>query len=236
MKLAIMQPYFFPYIGYWQLIAATDTFVLLDDVQYMRHGWIERNRILNPDGGWQYIAVPLEKHTHKEVIRNVVARDQDWKGKLLSQLTHYRRLAPHYAQVHAAIASVLESVHDRSICRINASILKGVCDFLGLKRSFLVASDCNLDYSQVTDAGEWALRISQQLGAEEYVNPAGGADLFDAGQFSAAGIRLSLLTPEPVEYSRNGTFIPWLSIIDVLMFNGIEGTMPMLNQYTLEAA
>ena len=236
MKLAIMQPYFFPYIGYWQLIAATDTFVLLDDVQYMRHGWIERNRILNPDGGWQYIAVPLEKHSHKEVIRNIAAKDLEWKNRLLSQLTHYRRLTPHYVPVHAAIAAILESVHDRSICRIKAAVLKGVCDLLSLERSILISSECNFDYSQVSDPGDWALRISQQMHADEYINPAGGVDLFDTAQFSAAGIRLSLLRPEPVKYPRNGTFIPWLSIIDVLMFNGIDGTAQMLNQYTLAAA
>lgn len=237
MKLAIMQPYFFPYLGYWQLIQASDTFVLMDDVQFIRHGWIERNRILKQDGGWQYVAVPLEKHSHKEAIRNIVARDGfDWKAKLLDQLSHYRRVAPHYREARKAIEEVIESAHSRSICRIDGAILRGLCKVLGVERDILIASECGLDYSQVSHTGEWALRISQQMGASEYINPIGGIDLFDAGQFSEAGIALTFLEPEPVAYERGGAFIPRLSIIDVLMFNGIEGTKPLLGSCTLKAA
>lgn len=236
MKLAIMQPYFFPYIGYWQLIHESDVFILLDDVQFMRHGWIERNRILNPNGGWQYIAIPLEKHTSRELIRNVVARGNgDWKLKLLGQLTHYRRVAPYYAAVRDAVLEVVEPVQDNSVCRINGAILRGLCKVLDVRTKFLTASECGFDYSEISLPGEWALRISQQMGAHEYINPANGEELFDANQFEASGIKLKFLKPDSLVYPRNGAFIPSLSIIDVLMFNGVEATKALLCRYTLES-
>jgi hypothetical protein len=237
MKLAIMQPYFFPYIGYWQLIHAVDTFVMLDDVQFMRHGWIERNRIHNPNGGWQYVAVPLESHSHKDLIRNVRARETPgWKERLSAQLNHYRRLTPYFAQVRMALLSIIDPIEDRSIARINAAIIRGVCKMLGMDRTLLIASECGFDYSDVRSPGDWALRISQQLAASEYVNPVGGAALFDATAFSKAGISLRFLQAGPVAYRRAGEFIPDLSIIDVLMFNGIPGTRSLLDRCSLPDA
>jgi hypothetical protein len=92
MKIAIMQPYFFPYIGYWQLIHAVDRFVLFDDAQYIRHGWVNRNRILKPGGGWQYILVPLKKHALTESIKNVqVNPDGKWHELIVRQLAHYKK-------------------------------------------------------------------------------------------------------------------------------------------------
>ena len=91
-KVGIMQPYFFPYLGYYSLIAHTDQFILFDGVQFMRHGWIERNRILKPNEGWQYVAAPLEKFPFGTKIRHVKVRQaEDWKGKLLRQLEHYKK-------------------------------------------------------------------------------------------------------------------------------------------------
>ena len=98
MKLAIMQPYFSPYLGYFSLIKHTDNFILLDTVQFIRHGWIERNRILKPGWDtWQYIKVPLEKHSKNSIIKDIrIKTNQDWKRKLISQLVHYKKRAPFY--------------------------------------------------------------------------------------------------------------------------------------------
>jgi hypothetical protein len=234
MNVAIMQPYFFPYIGYWQLIYATDTFVLFDDVQYIRHGWINRNRTINPAGGWQYIQVPVAKHSHTELIRNIVARDEDWRGKLLGQLNHYRRRAPHYAETVEIIRNLLDRLDDSRISRINLSILRGLCNALGFDRQILVSSECDFDYSGVTDPGEWALRISEQLRAEVYINPISGAALFDPAKFAASGITLGFLQSDEIIYPRRGPFEPSLSIIDVMMFNGVEGTKDLLSRYSIQ--
>lgn len=235
-KVAIMQPYFFPYIGYWQLIHAADTFVLFDDVQYIRHGWINRNRILNPQGGWQYVMAPLETHTHTELIKNITVKPiQTWRDKLLDQLNHYKRRAPYFFEIRELAASVLTDSDDRQISRVNLTILKGICSAIGLERNFLISSECNFDYRKVTDAGEWALQISKQLGATEYINPVSGAELFTASKFAADQIRLRFLKPHDIIYPRRGDFEPSLSIIDVLMFNGIAGTRNLINNYALLA-
>lgn len=229
-----MQPYFFPYIGYWQLIHATDTFVLFDDVQYIRHGWINRNRIINPAGDWQYIQIPVEKHKHTELIRNITARaGVDWRVKLFGQLDHYRRRAPYYGETVAIIHSVVSDLDDPRICRINFAILGGICGALGVDRKMLISSECGFVYSGVTDAGEWALYICEQLNADAYINPISGAKLFDPAKFAASGISLSFLQPDDITYPRRGAFEPWLSIIDVLMFNGVEGTKALLSRYSL---
>lgn len=236
MRLAIMQPYFFPYIGYFQLIAAADAFILFDDVQYIRHGWINRNRIHDPNKSWQYITVPLEKHEHTDLIRSLRARStEDWPAKILSQIQHYKRRAPYFDETMGLVASLLGGGGDGRICRINLAIMQGVCRHLGLERPFRVSSDCGFDYSGVGDAGEWALRICEQVGAEEYINPISGAALFDEAKFTASGIKLRFLQPDDIVYSRRGAFEPWLSIIDVLMFNGVNGTRQLLDRYSLLA-
>src|ERR1700761_8598999 len=100
MKLAIMQPYFFPYLGYFQLIHHADRFILFDDVQYIRHGWINRNRILKPAEGHQFIIAPLADHGRDALIKEVYVKDgYDWKEKILRQVEHYKKRAPYYNDV-----------------------------------------------------------------------------------------------------------------------------------------
>jgi hypothetical protein len=237
MKLAIMQPYFFPYIGYWQLIHAADCFVLFDDAQYMRHGWINRNRILKPGGGWQYIMVPLEKHPVTESIKNVFAHpDKKWKELIIAQLAHYKKKARYFAETNELVRESLFRNNNRSIAVINFTIISKVCAYLDLKREIIVSSGHNFDYAHVGDAGEWALRISEQMGGSEYINPVAGSELFDREKFSSSNIKLSFLKPEEIAYSQRGAFEPSLSIIDVLMFNGIEGTKHLLGKYAVDTA
>lgn len=235
MKLAIMQPYFFPYIGYWQLIHAADCFVLFDDAQYMRHGWINRNRILRPGGGWQYILVPLKKHTVAESIKNVqVHPDKKWKELIIGQLAHYKKKARYFDEANEMVRDSLFSNNEQGIAAINFAIIKKLCAWLGIEKEIIVSSEQNFDYAHVGDAGEWALRIAEQMGASEYINPISGAALFNREKFSASNIMLSFLKPQEIVYSQRGVFEPSLSIIDVLMFNGIEGTKGLLKNYSIE--
>lgn len=234
MKLAIMQPYFFPYIGYWQLIHAADCFVLFDDVQYIRHGWINRNRILKPGGGWQYILVPLKKHNGREVIKNVLVHpDAKWKDLILAQLTHYKKKARYFTETYQLVREALFGADEQGIAALNMSIVKTLCSALGMKKDILMSSAQQYDYANVADAGEWALRIAEQMGAAEYINPIAGMDLFSREEFLARGITLSFLKPKEVVYAQPGEFIPALSIIDVLMFNGVERTKGLLDQYAV---
>jgi len=236
MKIAIMQPYFFPYIGYWQLIHAVDTFVLFDDAQYMRHGWVNRNRIMKPGGGWQYIHVPLAKHDATESIKKVHAHPEGkWKERIIAQLAHYKRKARYVDEVNQMVREILFSNNEQSIAAINFATIRKLCANLDIKKEIIQSSEQNFDYTDVGDAGEWALRIAEQMGATEYINPAAGAELFSPEKFSSSNIKLSFLKSHEIVYPQQGVFEPSLSIIDVLMFNGIEGTKILLEKYSVEA-
>lgn len=237
MKIAIMQPYFFPYIGYWQLIHAADRFVLFDDAQFMRHGWVNRNRILKPGGGWQYILVPLKKHGMAESIRNVQAHpDKKWKELIIGQLAHYKKKARYFDETNELVREILFSNNEQGIAAINYATIIKLCAYLDIKKEIIVSSEQKFDYSGVSDAGEWALRIAEQMGADEYINPAAGEELFNREKFSSSNIKLSFLKPREIVYSQRGVFEPSLSIIDVLMFNGIDGTKGFLQDYTIETS
>ena len=240
MKLGIMQPYFLPYIGYWQLIQAVDTFVLFDDVQYIRHGWVNRNRILKHGGGWQYIMIPLRKHPVNELIRNIQIHDaSNWKLDILRQLEHYkygRYCARHYQETIDFLHPLFEGIHSERLAPINTTIIREICRYLEIKTEIIVSSEKGFNYEDVQDAGEWALRISEQMGASEYVNPIGGRELFDRQKFESSHIKLSFLKSADIQYVNGPVFEPWLSIVDVLMFNGRAGTQALINQYAIQMA
>ncbi len=234
MKVAIMQPYFFPYIGYWQLIHAVDCFVLFDDVQYIRHGWINRNRILKPGGGWQYILVPLKKHKLTEPIKNVqVHPEKEWKNLIIRQLKHYKKKADYFSETNKMVKKLLFSTNENNIALLNKSIIKKLCDSLGLRKQIILSSQQEFDYSKINNAGDWALHIVEQMGGTEYINPIKGYGLFDLEKFLFHNIQLSFLSPHTIEYFQPSNFEPFLSIIDVLMFNGVEGTKKKLDQYSI---
>jgi hypothetical protein len=219
MRLGIMQPYFFPYLGYFELIRRTDQWIVFDTAQYIRHGWVNRNRILHPTEGWQYIIVPLRKHAVQTPIRDIRVNDDiAWRARILGQLDRYRR-APHFASVRRLVEDCLDN-DESSLARLNAQILARTCRYLGIPFRARFLSDLALDLPQIRGPGDWALRISERLGATEYVNPPGGRELFDPSAFARAGIALTFLDLPPLTYSCPGfSFEPGLSIVDVLMWN-----------------
>ncbi len=214
-----MQPYFFPYLGYFDLINASDRWIVFDTAQYIRHGWINRNRILHPNEGWQYVIVPLQKHSRETAIRDVmISASPGWKDKITGQLMHYRKKAPFFDQTLFFIRECL-SVEERSISRLNSEILSKVCSLLEISFDYEYLSDIEIELDAVEEPGNWALRISEALKAEEYVNPP-GADFFYERKFAESGIKLSIRSLPSLRYSCDGyEFVPDLSIIDLLMWN-----------------
>lgn len=230
MRLGIMQPYFFPYLGYYSLIKNTDQWIVFDNVQFIRHGWIERNRILKPGEGWQYISVPLQKHERSAKIQEVKIRDENWKEKIFRQLEHYKK-APFYHKTIEVLQNSLDIETD-SIVKLNAHILKTTCSYLGINFDYQLFSEMDLVIEPVNDAGEWALNISKAMGASQYVNPPGGIEIFDKEKFEASNIALRFLSIELSTYSqRRATFEPGLSIIDVMMFNDPSTISAMLDNF-----
>lgn len=234
MRIGIMQPYFFPYLGYISLIKQTKNFILLDEVQFIRHGWIERNRILNPSGGWIYIAIPLLKHSRKTLIKEIKINNEiNWRRKLFAQLEHYKK-APYYKSVIKRIEEVLENEFE-DIVSLNKACLIAVCDYLEIESDIKVFSQMNLPIDPINAPDEWALNICKAIGnTTEYWNPFGGIELFERRKYEQAGIDLSFQKIEFSEYSQAGKrFESGLSIIDVMMFNDIEKINNMLDRFEL---
>jgi hypothetical protein len=148
-------------------------------------------------------------------------------------MEHYKKTAPYYKTIRALIGDCFAMKQD-TLVEMNGYYLKTVCDYIGINFKVEISSRMEFDYSQVQDAGEWALRICEQLQATEYINPQGGMELFDTGKFEKSNIRLQFLQPALRAYNqRREHFEPGLSIIDVMMFNEPAAVIHLLNDYQL---
>ncbi len=230
MKLGIMQPYIFPYIGYWQVIFNTDRWIFFDTVQYNKRSWMNRNRILHPDSSqdFQYITVPIKKLSRGTLIKDAkINQVIKWKEKILGQLTVYKRLhAPYYDEVLGLVKFILESAKNPSFLEFCIISTVEICRFLQIEFNYKIASQTEFDRDKIITPGDWALEICKAQQAEIYINPYSGYEIFDELQYQKNNIELRFLKPELIKYrqSKREKFIPSLSIIDVMMFNGFSGT------------
>ncbi|MCS3470580.1 hypothetical protein M2401_004337 [Pseudomonas sp. JUb42] len=218
--LGIMQPYFFPYLGYFQLIASVERGVIFDTAQYGRKSWMSRNRILDGKGAWQYINVPVSTTLGSSIQATTVIDSSAALQRILAQLELYRGKAPFYKQVIELVKSVFGAVVNNSISNLNTQSLKVACDYLNLKFNWAPHSTMNLQLPPIEHPGQWALEISSQMGARRYINAPGGREIFVASEWQERGIELRFLDLSSFIYS-TGTFpfIENLSILDVLMWN-----------------
>ena len=234
MKLAIMQPYFFPYVGYFQLIANTDHFIFFDIVQYNKKSWMNRNRILHPNklDDFSYISAPVAKHDKGSLIRDInINNDGKWQNKILSQLDVYKKLkAPFYNEVKQVVEEVL-SKECNTLLDFSIQSTQVICDYIGIELNYEIASKMNLDIGNVSQPGDWALEISKHKKASEYINPPGGYDIFHEKKFIENNIKLSFLKPSlsPYKQSWRKNFMSGLSILDLIMFNSPEESWQIIN-------
>lgn len=233
MKVGIMQPYFLPYLGYFSLIKHTDEFILFDTPQFIYHGWIERNRILKPNDGWQYIAVPLKKHSRLTAIKDIeINNDLNWRERMLAQIQHYKK-APYFRFVRQWLEQVLNHPYN-NIAEINQATLRAVCDYLGFSRELPLFSEMHCPIGAVAAPDEWALEICKAIHADEYWNPPGGMDFFDRSKYEAAGIDLFFHKIILQEYrQKTEVFESGLSVLDAMMFNSPAEINELLDQYEL---
>lgn len=234
MKVGIMQPYLFPYIGYFQLIKHVDTWIVFDDVQYISRGWINRNRILHPDTSkeWRYITVPVVKHRKSSLINEIEINNKlDWQIKIMGQLESYKKKSPYYKDVKDIVWEII-SYDCSNLSDFVINSLKITCNVLDINFDFQVYSKMNLDIGDIEHSGQWAVKIASAVGANEYINPVGGYDIFIKDEFEAAGIKLKFLQANLTPYiQRQGFFVPGLSIIDVMMWNDPATIKDMLDDY-----
>ncbi len=215
-----MQPYFFPNLGHFALISATDRWIVFDITQYTPKSWMNRNRVLKREGGWSYIKLPVRDSSRSQRIHEVRVGDPAAAGAaLLGSLSHYRKRAPFSAEVEAIVRETFAATED-SLVAVNVRALRLVCEYLEIPFHYEICSQMNLQLPESTTPGGWAPRIAEAVGADEYVNPIGGRDLFDESEFTSRGIRLGFLEPPVFEYKTGPyTYEPGLSILDVMMWN-----------------
>jgi hypothetical protein len=230
MKVAIMQPYFLPYIGYFQLIGAVDAFVLYDNIKYTKKGWINRNRYLLNDGPADFV-IPIRKDSDSLNVRDrQVAEDFD-PGKLLNRLRQAYRKAPHARVVLPLLDEILR-FPDRNLFGFIHHSLAELCRLLEIKTRIIVSSTLEVDHS--LKSRDKVLAICGHLGADTYINAIGGVRLYSPEDFSSHGIDLRFIHPRSIRYPQlGGPFVPWLSILDVLMFNSGAESMDLLTQFDL---
>lgn len=235
MKIAVMQPYLFPYIGYFQLINAVDKFVNYDDVNFIKQGWINRNQIL-VQGSKQLFTVPLQKQSSFLKINETFLNQnqfEKWKIKFLRTIEQSYKKAPFFKEINQIVIDVLSNVKDEvTISNLAIKSLLKVSDFLELETEFVLTS--SLYNNESLKGQDRIIDICKKEEAKEYINPIGGVDLYNSEIFYKENIQLNFLKSSNIEYKQfKNEFVPWLSIIDVLMFNTKEEVKDMLNNYTL---
>lgn len=231
MKLGIMQPYFVPYIGYWQLMNAVDKYVVYDDVNFIKGGWINRNRILI-NGEAKYFNIPmLGASPHKLINEVEVNHNEKLKNKNMRVIEGAYQKAPCYKEVRM----LLEKIMDGKQNKISDFILNSfqvINEYLDIDTELILSStldkDCDLK------GQDKVLSICELLGATQYYNAIGGQELYSFEEFKKHGIDLKFLKTGSITYSQfDREFQSNLSIIDVMMFNSKEEVKGFLNQYTL---
>jgi hypothetical protein len=228
MSFAVMQPYLFPYLGYYQLVNAVDKFVFYDDVTFIKGGYINRNNILS-NAKAQRFTIPVPGMSSNKRI-NELCFDKNTK-KILKTIEQSYKKAPFFEEVYPLVASVLKD-DNRSVENICSKSITTVFEYLGIKKSFHFSSE--LEYNRDLSAADKLIAMSDVLGSKSYSNSPGGKSLYDKEYFSSKGVALSFIEIEQYEYAQNSTeFIPHLSMIDVLMWNSKEEVIELLTKYKL---
>lgn len=227
-KLAIMQPYFLPYIGYFQLMAAVDMFVIYDRIKYTKKGWINRNRMLL-NGRDELFTLPLSKASDScDIIERELAHDFD-ADTLLRQWHGAYAKAPYFDAIYPLLERIMQQPERNLFHFIHASLIE-VARYLGITTDIRIASEVPIDHA--LRGQEKVIAMCQALKAETYINAIGGTELYDREHFAARGITLNFIRAKPITYPQFGNeCVPWLSILDVLMFNPREVVQGWVDQH-----
>ena len=230
MTLGIMQPYLLPYIGYWQLLAAVDRFVLYDNIKYTKQGWINRNRFLR-NGTDAFFTLPLKKGSDSlNIVERTLADDFDPRGMLNPLRVAYRR-APFFDEAFPVVEAIVTAA-PRNLFQYLFESIAAIASYLDIRTPITVSSTVPIDHGLKAD--QKVLALCRALGAETYVNSIGGRELYSVGAFADQGVRLAFLQPRAVVYPQFGApFVPNLSIVDVMMFNSRDAVKALLREYDL---
>lgn len=232
LRAAIMQPYFLPYIGYWQLLRNVDVFVVYDDIQFTKKSWINKNRFLlntNPAA----FSLPLKKASDYLDVREREISDsfESDRIKLLRRMEGSYSKAPFFTEGFELLSEVL--LHpERNLFSFILNSIEAVQNRLSIKTEVVVSS--TLEVPRTLTGQDRVIATCKKLGAEEYINPIGGVELYSKQAFEDMGVALFFQKVHPFAYSQFGhDFVPNLSIVDVIMFLGIERTKAIMSDMDL---
>lgn len=230
-----MQPYFFPYLGYFALIYHTDQWVVFDSSQYTPKSWINRNRVLNLHKDWSYISIPIEKSSQSKLINEIKVKSAASSRKgVINQIIHYKNKAPYYPQVLNLIENVFQEFKSSSLVDLNNISIKYTCEYLGISYRETIFSQSGLLLPEINHPGSWALEIASAFGATHYLNPVGGKSLFIDTEFKQRGIKLEFLETHRYSYDTYPfKFVEDLSVIDVMMWNSAEEIRSIINNFSI---
>lgn len=214
-----MQPYFFPYIGYFQLIAAVDLFIVYDNIKYTKKGWINRNRMLQ-NGKDVMFSLPLKRDSdYLDVYQRELSSDFN-REKFLNQFKEAYRRAPYFAEIVPLIEQIVW-YKDVNLFRFLYNSIERTCEHLGITTEIRISSDIAIDHDLKNQ--DKVLALCSEVGATTYLNAIGGMELYSKESFREKGIVLNFIKSQPFEYRQFcNAFVPWLSIIDVMMFNQLD--------------
>ncbi len=231
-KLAIMQPYIFPYIGYWQLINAVNTFVILDDVNFIKKGWINRNRILL-NGKLHLFTIPLKKASQNKLIKEIeLAAGGKTKQEFLKTINLAYNKAPYFKNVFPLIEEIILN-KETSLSEYVFYSLKKITQYIGINTNFILSSEIEKDNN--FKGQDKIIDICKKLEAKEYINLPGGVELYDKKIFETQGVELKFIKTGYIEYQQfNNDFISNLSVIDIMMFKSKKQLIEIVNNFCLE--
>ncbi|RZK22128.1 MAG: hypothetical protein EOO43_09990 [Flavobacterium sp.] len=233
MDLAIMQPYFFPYIGYFQLLNTVDEFILYDNIEFTKKGWINRNRIL-VNGDEAFITLPLKKDSDFLHVKDRSLADsweQD-RRKLANRIVESYRKSPYFEQAFPVIEECI-LFENRNLFSFIFNSIEMIRSYLGISSKLIISSSLPIDHTLKGE--DKVLSICEYKKADSYINPIGGVELYSADTFREQGIDLKFLRSNTIEYPQfNNKFVPWLSIVDVMMFNDKKSIASYLSNFSLQ--
>lgn len=231
LKVAIMQPYFMPYIGYFQLINAVDKFILYDDVSFINKGWINRNNILIGNKA-NLFTIPLKNASQNKLINEIeIIKDGKWQGKLLKTIEQSYKKAPHYSLISPILEEII-NYSDNNISNFILNSIQKICNYLEINTLIIPSSKIFDNYE--IKAQSRIIDICKKANANQYINPIGGTELYNKNDFEIENIKLNFIRTKPIKYKQfSNEFVPYLSIIDMIMFVEKSEIKLLLNEYEL---
>lgn len=231
MKLAIMQPYMLPYIGYWQLMNYVDKFVIYDDVNFIKQGWINRNRVLL-NGKEHLISIPIQKISSNKLINEIKVLDNpNYNKKFIKMIRSCYQKAPFFGRIFPMIEEIVYCEETNLAKYLEFSLVK-INEYLEIDTQLIVSSTINKDND--LKGQDKVIEICKIFDAKEYINSIGGYSLYSFEEFNDNDINLRFLETHATQYKQfNNVFVPNLSIIDVMMFNELPEIKLMLENFKL---